>query len=1047
MSNDGRIPPGGIRPNTGAKLPEQPDDRKVKGKFKTTSGGSRDVSVQEGKTHILATTGNGPQERPLDDWDIQIQKSEQLFFSTVADLLTEDDASTRQSHVREELKTLHTCMADLLTEYNQRVSELAANDRIMAKHLERIKGPMIRVFQTVKDELVQLEKALGPNASKAAKKEVKDVLPIAKSQIEQANKVLAEAKALLIESTLPPLPEVKVQPLPKPVSREKEVQEKPAQKKSFSFRKKVVAETKPQVDTISPEQRLQNLKQRLQKASPEHVPEILQHMVSTLEQLELQLEDHTSSQLDDPVKKERKAQFHKTLEVIRKASQNQVTPATVRNLRIRMRNQVWICEECIKYITGWQGKVPVKPARTTTPPPPLQELKQATNAHLAASEIKFAPLRKQVEVLNAGTSTSAKSQALREMDRYIHNQRERFNRLLPLLQAVATKCDFEKRDPPAECANFYEAMGRLNKAMVPIRKRDLSEDYFLAIKDADAALATLNEFDQKLPAPLWHDLTETVGQPDQATPHFLNLMCRRILNEETGPLSERASLQKFTDICIYLEKVQGGKLDENTDVETIQAFRKVVGDGFSSPEKVRALMAQARTLEEVRAVGFQLVNWTDMQHKYLEETCEKLDLVADDLELDGVREGRDELKVLTGKFTSGTQAEAADESARRLSLLEVEVKRAVEQIVKERVENPGFINQFRGNKKVCEKLQKELSEELRGVATIKLQPGTSQGDVLRNVDVKLSDAEQDIERINVTLSGKGKNAVRLRELLLASDAKNVLVMDSGKQTCHWEPHPQEMIQQFADDFVKSFEKYEHGVSLAREHERHINRLVSARQKADAGLERVEAAVPTVAQLKRKMRRRSRRRRQIRDIGQLQTKIKSLKGKPLKRLSRETTPVRDLVVNMLRHRHLATDEAIELLEPLYTVQQTAMGTTPALQVRTQPLSAEKARRTAMLETTLNELQKKYRWKNLWHRLTRKKRLEAVETAKSLVAICEACPHAPVANAQMLDKYIDELEKLNGRHPDYKRLAAGLSEYAEHLQRSSTTETFEQAAGAA
>ena len=1042
MSYDGRIPPGGgVRSGSGGKLPEQPEDPGVKGKFKTTSGGSRDVSLKEGKSHIPAATDNGPQGRPIDDWEVKIQESEQLFFSKAADILTSDEKGVEKDRIRDELKTLHTCMAELLTEYSRRISELAADDRIMEKNIQQIKGPMVRVFQTVKDELVQLEKSLASNASKAAKKEVKDVLPIAKSQIEEANKVLSEAKALLLESTLSPLPEVKVHPVPKPVSREREAQEKQAQKKKLPFRKQTRPETSPPVETVPLEQRLQNLRQRLLKDGSEHAQGILQNIVSVLEKLGLQLEEHVQDMPDDQLKNKRKKQFDTTLNIIRKASEGKVTP----KVRSEMKEQIWVCEQCIKDITGWQGKVSVKQPKTVTQPP--LELKKATSAYLAASEIRFAPLQKQVETLNTSTSPGAQKEALRQMDHYIRNQRDRFNRLLPLLQAVTTKCDFEQRDPPAECAHIYGAMGRLNKALVAVHKRVLSEDYFAAVKEADAVLMDLDSFDQKLPPRLWHDLTETVVQPNKATPHFLNLMCRRILNEETGPLSERASLQKFTDICSYLEKAQGGKLDENTDAETIQALRKVAGDVFSSPAKVRALMAQARTLEEVRAVGFQLVNWNDMQHEYLNQVCKKLEVVAKDLELENIREGRDELDTLIRHFTSGTEAVAGRESARRLSRLETEIKQAVEQIVKERVENPGFLNQFRKNEKVCEKLQKELNEELGGVASIELTPGTSREQVLRRVEVKLSDAKEKVKVVNATLSSKGKYATRLRERLLTSGAKDLLVEDTAKQTCQWEPHPKRMIQKFADDFVASFEKYERAVNLAREHEDHVNRLIAARERANSELARVEDAIPTVAQLKRKMRRRSKQRKQAHNLGQLTTKVRGLKGKPLKHLTVEATPIRDLVVNMLRHRQLDTDEAIELLEPLYTVQQTAMRTTPALQTRSQPLSASQARRTKNLETTLNELQKKYRWKNLWHRLTRRKRVEAVETARSLVTICEACPHAPIANAQMLDQFIDELKKLQGSHPDYKRLKNSLVEYADHLQKSSTPITYAQAAGAA
>ena len=104
------------------------------------------------------------------------------------------------------------------------------------------------------------------------------------------------------------------------------------------------------------------------------------------------------------------------------------------------------------------------------------------------------------------------------------------------------------------------------------------------------------------------------------------------------------------------------------------------------------------------------------------------------------------------------------------------------------------------------------------------------------------------------------------------------------------------------------------------------------------------------------------------------------------------PVRDMVVEMLKARQLEPDEAIEVLDPLYQVHQAAVGTTTGGMVQSQPLSARKARRTKQLETTLNDLEKKYQWKKLWHRLTRKKRLAAVETARALVAVCEGCPHA-------------------------------------------------------
>ena len=895
-------------------------------------------------------------------------------------------------------------------------------------------------------------------------------------------------------------------------------------------------------------------------------------MASVLEKLGHRLEEHIKQNPDDPKKKQFKENFDRSLDAIRRTALGKIASDNVSRLRQGIKDHLFICEQCIKGITGWQGKVvsqssASKQANKSTREAASPQLKKAENAHLAASEIsfkplheqvgslnsatseadrtkelraldhcvrdqlerfsqllplfqgeatgadvakrepssdharfheamnrlanamrviqkkelsrdyfsavkeadaalqtldaldrkllnahlatseiQFEPLHKQVETLNLATSAADRSKALRELDSFISGQRDRFNRLLPLFQAIATKCDFEKKDPPPECTRFYEAMSSLNKVMLGVNKKTLSSDYFAAVKEANAALKVLDTFDQQLPAALWHSLTETVGESSDATPHFMNLMCRRILNEETGLLSERASLQKLTDICTYLDKVQEGKLNKSTHAEILQAFQKVVGDGFSSPDKVKALMGHARTLEEVRAVGFQLVNWTDMQNEFLDSMCKKLERVSMDLELEDIQKGRDHLNTLTSHFTSGTERVAHRVSASRLSLFEAEVKSAVELIVKERVENPGFLNQFRSDKTVCEKLQQELNRELGNVATIKLTPSTTSGELLRRVEVKLGDTEEDSQKINATLNGTGKHATQLRSRLLAGSAKKFLEFDESKKTYHWEPHPKKMIRKFADDFVSGFDSYQKAVNLARKHERRINRLVVVRDRVDSQLEQARGAIPSVRQLKIKTRKRSKKRRATAaNLQSLTTQVARLKGKPLKRLADETTPIRNLVVNMLRGRQLDVDEAIVVLGPLYTIRQTAKGTTPALQVQTQPLSAEKVRRTETLQAVMSQLDKKYRSKSLWHRLTRRKRLKTIEHARALVAICEACPQAPVANAQMLDGFLDEMKRIKNPHPDYKDLMGGLRDYALHLQKSSVTMTFEQARG--
>ena len=921
MSYDGKIPPsGGASPAPGTKLPEQTED-KVTGRFSPASGGSRDVSVKEGKTHIPAATDNGPKGRPLDEWEIKVEETEQLFFAQVADIMTMNVSAAEKSKVKEELKKLHTCMHKLLNEYNQRILELAANDRITEKHFQRIQTPMIRVFQSVRDKLVRLEKALAPKASKTAQQKVADILPIAQIEINQAKEVLTEAKVLLEESTLP---EVKAEPVPRPVLRDPGVptHTETAQKKSTHFFKK-------------------------------------------------------------------KADNKSTL---------------------------------------------------TTPP-----LEKVSNAHLAASEIGHSSLKKQVGILNKATSPTEQKQALEQLHSYALAQRERFNRLYPLLQAVATKCDFEQRNPPVECQHFYAAMEHLNKTLLVIQRKALSEEYISAVKELDTVLATLEPFDQELPPPLWHSLTETAGQPESESSHFLNLMCRQILNEETGPLSERESLIKFTDICDYLAKVQGGKLAENTDAETLAALRNVVGEGFSSPKNVRVLMAQAHTLEEVRAVGFQLVNWTGMKSEYLTRMCARLEAVDMDLEngFEAIPEGRKALNNLALHFTSGTERVAGEEAASRLSQLESEIKKAVEQIVEERIQNSGPMSQFQRDRKVCEKLQQELSQELGDVATIELRPGAASGEVLRIVKVKLTG--QDSEKINATLNGQGQHASKLRELLLSGNGKDLLETDTGSGACRWVPHPKAMIRQFADDFVSSFETYQRAVDLAQEQEPHINHLVVAREKAESAIERLRSAIPTVAQLKHRVRRRSERRNLVSKLATLTTRVASLNGKPLKHLPEETTLIQEQVVEMLKKRQLGTSETIKVLEPLYQLHQTARGATPAALTLNQPLSPEIALRTEKLANTLIDLEKKYQRHRFWHRLTRSKRLKAVETTKALVTVCEGCPHAPIANARMLDRFIEELEKVKSKHPDYLSLVAGLREYADHLHKNSTPVSFELASG--
>ena len=1028
----GKIPPGGLGSPDHNKLPESSDQRTLKGRF-NTSGATRDVSAKPGKTHIPAA--DALKSRPLDEWEVTVQEVEFNYFSKAAEFSDDTFKGKGRVVLKEEVADAHKKLFAVLNQYNQRVTELQANDRIRQNDALKILPTLIRKVIPVVELLKDLEKSLAPKASNANKKEPEAVLKETRDLLASATTTLAEAKANISESTLP---EPVVKPLSNPVQPTPKKPANSAHSSSLKDNKKQDNKKKtnkkiPDKGVIQapPEQRLKSLRLQLTKAKSDEMPYILRRVRGCFEEISQQF-GQAISEDTDPASINEKLQnqehFLKSLGALAKLADGTITSANVSSARVEAKDRIFICDESVRRIL----KIPLSPKSIEASQPDLQ---QASHTYLAPSDIHFAPLKAQVEALSKSSSEELQMQPLQRMHQYLVAEKQRMKALLPLLSVVDLKSHFQGESLPKEVEVFYEALKTLDQSINLTKDSMLDKSLIACIKDVDRALMILDSFDQQLPESFWRVLTVPVANEHGVTPHLVNVMCRHLLSKETGPLSGRASIKKLARIGRYLEQVKNKNPEDLIDSKNpiLNAFEKVKEQAFSDPAQVRALMTHVQSLEEVQEVGRCLSEWSVPHQQLLDTTCDKLQKVKMDYPLPEVEAGKEALNQMTGEFIRKTNIIAEQQSNGRLKQLEAAVKKSIEDIVREQITNPGILDQFRSTQKLCEKIQGELNKELGSIASVTLTPGKSSGDIIRRVNVRFQDVEKDGERINAFLNGKGKYTAELRGRILAGEQKDLLQLDQIHNRWHWVPYPATMVRKFANDFVTDFAKYDKALKIAEDEADILARHLTAKTKVTDLLPRVKRAIPTFKNLKTKIRSPSKKKLTKNQLNSLNTHLEAMGAKPLSKLAEETENMSGQVVNMLKQQRLNTREAIAILSPLYELRQSVEGRTAAIALSTQPLPPKFSNRTPEMASVLKELEKKYLINPLG-RIFNRKRLKALKTAKALVEVCEACPHASFLNIKMLDTFIEELNKRKSKHSDYSRLENALTNYAGYLHKS-------------
>lgn len=1015
-------------PNSGG---QKVDERKLKGVFQA-SGAVRGVSVHPAQSHIPSAGESRPQDRPLEQWDIDVQEVENRYINSAANFSGESYNESRRLDLKNAIKGQHTNLFEMLNQYNQRSAALLLEDRLTQKEVDSISRPLIRELMPIIEELRELDKSLDNSASKKARKDVKTALQAAKDCLKKAGPLLVNARVLLVESTKPlpePAPEKKLvaQKKTKPVATVET--KKKAETKPVAPPSRKTVEKKPDppgVPQPSPELRLAETMVELKRpVNAERLQEIIE---TTVESLQTALQtfpvwiDESVKQGADPVQLAAYQEaFAQAFMKIQTKAHAPIGSDNVASLRDDLKDRIYICHEMIRKTRGASAPEPQATAGLT----------QVARGYFKPEEIGSAELRQRVMAYSKASSAADRKKALESVHQFLQQQQQRFDQLQSLFTIVHAKSNFQGEAVPEECTHAFSALSKLTSSVQQTSRPEPDAAWMEQVVQADKALATLEQFDQKVPGPVMRVLTTS---PDSSGTPLINLMCRKLLNEETGPLTGRANLPKFGSVLRYLEQTQEAQINEENGYTAYQAFLDIIGEVFVTPTELRTLMNEARTLDEVYEVGLILREWRGRQDDLLQETTEDLKKITMDFQLEGVGEGHEAIELLIKRFPEGIKEHAGATAKERLLLLESALNQALQELVEERLGNQSFLDQFRTDKNLSERLQQEINTELGDVASVHLSPGSDAGDILRRVSVQLKNAEEDGRNFDRFINGSGSVCQSVRKKITEGQSKRLVAYDDTQKRWHWVPHPPLELESYRDDFVELFEEYHKAVGLAQQHQATLTRNVKAREQVEPQIAKIVKAIPAPEFLTRKIKQKPRKRSVEANLNQLNDTVANLKERPLGDIAEETNRTRDQVVAMVKAQQLSTQQAIEILEPLYELRALAESRTRSKAAQNQPVQASGAEEPESLKQILQKIKKKYQ-PPVFYKLFRPKRWRAYQFSLSLIKICKACPNGAMPNTQLLDRFANEIKLNKKADKDQLALANALKDYGDQLQKAS------------
>ncbi len=644
---------------------------------------------------------------------------------------------------------------------------------------------------------------------------------------------------------------------------------------------------------------------------------------------------------------------------------------------------------------------------------------QAANSFLKLSSLKSPELRHHLENYQKAATKKDKTIAREKLAQYVVEQKQLYSRLQPLLSAAASKSSVMSSEPLLSVGFCQNWLSKLDSDASLIGSQEESKEFLGAIVRADEAITELERFDQSISSDLSQLLTRSLPDPATEFDHLQNLLVRSILHESSGKLTDK-NLQKLEQLHAFHgqfieQRVTGGNV-----AATFKAYLDVVADVFATTESVKALAQQARTLEELRALGTAIQDWQSEGVNELQWACEHLKVISKDLSLPAVFTGLENIGEIKSHFAGVVNENGKVQAEERLAVFNQRLEEGVKRYATNRIKNQSLSEMFKSHKKFAESLQAELNRELGGVAEIEIESTESGVKIIVHSNLKTS--EDAVSRAGQLVNRADALAEALIKEIQSEPPQDLLKLDEGSAQYSWSPHPEDMLKEGAAHFVNRYESFQKGLSEVKQNSPHIRRTRFARGRVDqaaVGLKNeVESYTP------------SRKRPYtlpdgLSDIGQL----------PLNKITGHVKETGKSMTVSLMAGDLSVSQAEKLLPALLVVGEHASGR--MLESEKVLKSEKKLTVSGPAADELNKFRKKLRPKWVF-KLFRSKRLKALEATDRLLSVCVRCEKSPgMTSALLYDISFD----MQTKWQSYPELRGALSMYCDQFDNSFVSKPIE------
>ena len=620
---------------------------------------------------------------------------------------------------------------------------------------------------------------------------------------------------------------------------------------------------------------------------------------------------------------------------------------------------------------------------------------------LAPSSLKNQELKTLLEQLNSAGSTAEKEGVLESIHDFVAAKKMQLDLLKPLLDAAESKALMLERPPLASVVEHQKQLARLDMDARTLETRALNSAFLESLERADQAINALQQFDQHPAGEVFNLMMRGLPDKPAIEHHLLNMLSRKLLSFSSVRLSD-----KPLDQLVLLHNYHSKRVGQESALDTYQAYQAIAGDVFSSPKSVRALSRQVETAEELSALGGALKDWDTGKQVLLDSTCSDLEVVKKDFDLPEVRTGRDSLKLLKNGFAEFVDREGGITKQERFEALQKGVKESINTFVAGRVENPSVVEKLMTQSAFCKKLASELNEQLKGVATIVVNP-TEDG-VEYRINMNMEKAEQASTLLLDFVNSRGKLASSVVQRIKDMKPGDLLAHDPATSTYHWKPHPQEMLDQMTESFLERFDEYSQAVALVEKHQHKISQLKKTRMQVKAEAEKLTDAVSP-----------------MRKAHPFLAEVDQLGSLALANMPAKVSQTRKQVMISLESGAMTLAEVKQMLPALLAVAEQAE---PA---KNRVLKASESFDPAeKVQTLQRAFSKKLRPKFIY-RLFGSKRLKALEHVDKLLVVCVSAQKAP---EQVLLLLQDASKGMEAKGTKFSPLKDVLDGYRQQLEGS-------------